>query len=173
VNRAEGSHRAAGPRVPTRRVRRSLVLACYLGYAGMVASWALLDHPWRWVLVIPLGLGAVWAMSMLLAPSLLGVSDGADADLDERQIQARNRAYVWAYRALGTLVTLAALYYMIATDSGWWLPRSWNEVQALFWGVWLLATTLPTAIVAWTEADPPPAEAAREGAPSVPEPPRP
>jgi hypothetical protein len=149
------------------------VLACYLGYVGMVASWALLDHPWRWVLVIPLGLGAVWAMSMLLAPSLLGVSDGADADLDERQIQARNRAYVWAYRLMAAGVMLAALYYMIATDSGWWLPREWNAVQAFFWGVWLLAATLPTAILAWTEADPPSADAPREREAYVSEPPRP
>jgi len=93
-----------------------LVLACYLGYAGMVGAWALLDHPWRWLFVVPLGLGAIWAMGMLLAPSMLGVSDGSDADLDERQIQARNRAYLWAYRTLGASVMLAALYYMIATE---------------------------------------------------------
>lgn len=161
MNRTDENRVAAGTPAPNRRVRRALVVACYLGYAGMVGAWALLDHPWRWLFVVPLGLCAIWAMGTLLAPAMLGVSDGADADLDERQIQSRNRAYLWAYRTLGASVMLAALYYMIATDAGWWLPRSWNELQAFFWGVWLLAATLPTAILAWTEADPPPSDAPR------------
>jgi hypothetical protein len=136
-----------------RRTRRVLVLTAYLGYAAMLLAWTLLEQPVRWLFVLPLGLAAILAMGMLLMPQLLGVSEGADEQLDERQIALRNRTYLNAYRVLGALVVLSALYYMLAQGGGWWLPRSDLETQAFFWGSWLIALTLPTAITAWTEPD--------------------
>lgn len=136
-----------------RAVRRTLILAAYLGYLGMVLAWSLLDPPARWFLVLPLGLIAVVAGGGLLMPQILGVSDGADAMLDERQTALRNRAYLNGYRVLGALTILAALYCMLAQGAGWWLPRTDLALQAVFWGVWLLVTTLPTALLAWTEPD--------------------
>lgn len=135
----------------SRSGRRALVLTAYLGYLGLVVAWTVLEHPWRWLLVLPLGLAAIVAMATLLMPRLLGTSDGADAELDERQLALRNHAYLNAYRILGALVLLLALYYMMATGSGWWLPRTDLETQAAFWGIYLVATTLPAALIAWNE----------------------
>lgn len=143
--------------VPLKRTyRRAIVLACYLGYAAMTASWALLEIPLRWVFAIPLGFICIVSMGLLLMPHVLGVADGSDEMLDERQVRLRNQTYLNAYRGLGTLVMLGALYGYIATDSGtWWIPKSSSELQAVFWGVMLIALSLPTAIAAWTEPDPP------------------
>lgn len=115
-----------------RRTRRALVLTAYLGYAAMLLAWTLLEQPVRWLFVLPLGFAALLAMGMLLMPQLLGVSEGADEQLDERQIALRNRTYLNAYRVLGALVVLTALYYMLAQGGSWWLPRSDLETQALF-----------------------------------------
>jgi hypothetical protein len=138
-----------------RSIRRTIVLTCYLGYAGMAASWAWLEHPLRWVFVIPLGLACIVAMSLLLMPQILGVSDGTDEMLDERQLKLRNQTYLNAYRGLGSLVMLSAVYAYIATDSGmWWLPRTNLELQTVFWAAMLIAITLPAAIGTWNEPDP-------------------
>lgn len=144
---------SASLRPVSRRTRRALVLTTYLGYLAMTLAWAFLDAPLRWVLVIPLGFAALIALGMLMMPRILGTSDGADADLDERQLQTRNRAYLAAYRVLGVSVMLAALYYMMARGSGLWLPTTDLETQALFWGAWGFALTLPSAMLAWTEPD--------------------
>ena len=133
--------------------RRLLVLTCYAGYLLMTLAWTLLEQPWRWFAVIPLGMVSILAMGLLMMPALLGVSDGADNLLDERQMQLRNEGYVWAYRLLGTAVILSALYLMMASGSSWWLPRTELALQAVFWGVWGLAITLPTAVIAWREPD--------------------
>jgi hypothetical protein len=143
------------PKPLKRAARRAIVLTCYLGYAGMVASWALLEQPLRWVFVLPLGLACILAMGALLMPQTLGVSDGSDEMLDERQLKIRNQTYLNAYRGLGLLVMIGALYAYIAADSGkWWMPRTSDEIQAAFWGVWLICVTLPAAIGAWNEPDP-------------------
>ena len=136
-----------------RRTRRALVLTTYLGYLGMVLAWSVLEQPLRWLFVLPLGFAAILAMGLLLMPQLLGISEGADEQLDERQVAVRNRTYLNAYRILGALVILTALYYMLAQGGGWWLPSSDLETQAFFWGSWLLALTLPTALTAWSEPD--------------------
>ncbi|WP_412026941.1 hypothetical protein [Deinococcus yunweiensis] len=95
----------------------------------------------------------VAAGGSLMMPRNLGISDGPDSELDERQRRVRDEAYVNAYRLLCTLFILVRLYVMIGHDAGWWLPRSSNELQATFWSGLLLASTLPSAILAWTEPD--------------------
>lgn len=140
-----------------RTARRLLVVVAYVGYALLVLAWSFLPAPAKWFPIVPLGLAVVTAAGLLLAPRLLGVSDGADDELDERQLAVRNRTYLNAYRVLGLLVILAALYHMIAVSSergALWLPRSDLAAQGLFWGAWLVAVTLPAALAAWTEPDP-------------------
>lgn len=144
---------SAPSRSVPRRTRRALVLTMYLGYLAMTLAWAFLDAPLRWLLVIPLGLAALISLATLMMPRLLGTSDGADDDLDERQLQTRNKAYLAAYRVLGVSVMLAALYYMMARGSGLWLPTTDLETQALFWGAWGFSLTLPSAMLAWNEPD--------------------
>ena len=138
----------------TRIARRAIVLTCYLGAIIMAFGWTL-EQPPRWFVMIPFGFACILAMGLLLMPYLLGVSDGGDEMLDERQRQARNLNYLNAYRILGLLVIATALYWYIATDSGrFWLPKTSYETNVVFWGLMLLCITLPTAIAAWTEPDP-------------------
>ena len=139
-----------------RNARRAIVLTCYLGAIIMAFGWTL-EQPLRWFVVIPFGFACILAMGSLLMPYALGVSDGGDEMLDERQQQVRNLNYLNAYRILGLLVVCTALYWYIAADSGqFWLPKTSYEINVVFWGVLLLAITLPTAIAAWTEPDPMP-----------------
>ncbi len=144
----------ASPFVSSRRSRRTLVLAVYLGYVALVLAWALLPVPLRWVAVALLGLLVLTAVVRLLQPQRLGISEGPDAALDVRQIAARNGQYLNAYRVLGAFTIFLALYYMLAQDGSWWLPRSLAESQLVFWAVWIFAVTLPTALIAWTEDEP-------------------
>jgi predicted permease len=137
-----------------RNARRAIVLTCYLGAIIMAFGWTL-EQPLRWFVVIPFGIACILTMASLLMPYALGVSDGGDEMLDERQQQTRNLNYLNAYRILGLIVMFTMLYWYIATDSGrFWLPKTSYEINVVFWGVMLLAITLPTAIAAWTEPDP-------------------
>ncbi|WP_295820927.1 hypothetical protein [uncultured Deinococcus sp.] len=134
-------------------VRRRLVLAAYLGYAALLLAWTLLPRPWNLLVAGIVGVLTVAAGGNLMRPRHLGISDGPDTLLDERQLRIRNEAYLNAYRVLGLLFIVVPLYAMIGLDNGWWLPRTFNELQAVFWGALLLASTLPSAILAWTEPD--------------------
>ena len=80
----------------TRTARRAIVLTCYLGAVIMAFGWTL-EQPLRWFVVIPFGFACILAMGLLLMPYLLGVSDGGDEMLDERQRQARNLNYLNAF----------------------------------------------------------------------------
>jgi len=148
------THSSARRKLPLSLIQRRLrVVAVYLGYLAMVLAWSFSEHPWRWMLVVPLGIITLLAFFDLLQPRRLGTSDGTDEELDERQVQIRNVGYLNAYRGLGGLATLYGLYYFIAGDTGWWLPTTENERTAFFWGIWGVAMSMPAAILAWTEPD--------------------
>jgi hypothetical protein len=138
-----------------RRARRAVVATCYLGYVAMIACWAVLPQPLRWFLVVPLALACVLAMGLLLIPYVLGISDGPDKLLDERQIHRRNETYLNAYRGLGALVVLGSAYATLAAGNDrLWAPST-SQTQAIAYGTLLVALTLPTAIGSWAEPDPP------------------
>lgn len=141
----------------TRHLRRVAVIAIYLGYLLMTLLWTPAKAlGWGWaVIVSSLGLLAVMGYAMLMVSQYGIMSSQNKASLDERQEAVRNRAYRLAYGILGALACFAALYLYIAADSGsLWLPTTSNELQAAFWGVLLLTSTLPAAVLAWTEPDP-------------------
>jgi hypothetical protein len=46
-----------------------------------------------------------------------------------------------------------SLLYMMAGDA-WPGLRNFTVIEALFWAIFLLAISLPSAIIAWTEPDP-------------------
>jgi hypothetical protein len=142
----------------TRRSRRGAVLAAYGGYLTMTGIWYLarrVDSLALWLLVIPLALVLMTGLAVLLTSSVWHAANEPDPHLDERQQRVRDRAYLQSYRLLASLTSLAVLYGGLAWDNAWWLPSTWNQVQALVWGVLLLTLTLPAAVVAWTEPDPP------------------
>jgi hypothetical protein len=81
----------------------------------------------------------------------------ADAELDERLLQVKNRAYRSAYLVLAPV---AIVVWALSLAGLQWLPADQGNADStvLLFGVVLLAGTLPTAIVAWREPDPEPLE---------------
>lgn len=69
--------------------------------------------------------------------------------LDEFEMQLRLRATTSAYGLFSALVLSAVIYAALASDFGWWMPRTYNEFNGLFWGVFLYATLLPTTLLVW------------------------
>jgi hypothetical protein len=97
---------------------------------------------------------AAIACAALLAGSQLNrVTAEPTAKLDEYDRSLRQRAMVSAYPALAALVVLAIMYLGLASQFGWWTPRSWDHWNAVFWGAFLTTSLLPTAALAW-QVDP-------------------
>jgi hypothetical protein len=137
------------------------VVATYGGYAAVVGLFWLnanADLPlWTAVLLLLAGLVLLAGLLSIFFGQghAVDLANQTDAALDERERQVRDRAFRFAYIWLAAAFTLLVTYAAIASDSGLgWLPRTWNERQAVLWGVNLLAWTLPTASVAWMEPDP-------------------
>lgn len=80
----------------------------------------------------------------------------AEEGLDERELQIRNRAFKRSYRVFCALTFLLLLYLFIATgDRGetpsFWVPSINDHWNAILWGAFLYALTLPSAFLVWTE----------------------
>jgi tryptophan-rich sensory protein len=77
-----------------------------------------------------------------------------DAQLDERQIAIRDRAYLVSYRILATFMLLGIFALSIAPDV---LDRplvvTFETMQPLMWGALLYSLILPSAVIAWQEPD--------------------
>jgi len=69
--------------------------------------------------------------------------------LDEFELQLRLKAMQSAYGAFTLLALLICLYSAIASDAGLWYPRDYEGYNGLFWGIFLYAWVLPTALVAF------------------------
>ncbi|MBC8159585.1 MAG: hypothetical protein H7Z42_00075 [Roseiflexaceae bacterium] len=147
--------RTVGPSL-TRLRRRIAVLATYLGYSAMVGVWymaSFYQSAGLFILVIMLAIVTLSGFGLLVTSWVWHAANAPESNLDERQQRVRDRAYLHSYQAFAGVITLAGFYAALAWDNGWWLPTTWNQVQAVMWGVLLLALTLPAAVVAWTESD--------------------
>jgi hypothetical protein len=69
--------------------------------------------------------------------------------LDEFELRLRGRALSLSYATFTVLVLLGVMYAAIASDKGGWFPNSYEEFNGIFWGVFLYASVLPTAILSW------------------------
>ena len=145
----------------SRRGRRLAVVAFYGGYAAVVAVlWgrAAAGAP-SWLSAFSIVPGvAMLAGMVVLSSKAAGVYDVANQPpdkLDERQQRVGDHAYRVSYWVVGAALIVGVVYVQVATDAGWWLPRSDGAMQALTWATILLTGWLPTAAVAWTEPDPP------------------
>ena len=86
----------------------------------------------------------------LLAGSQLSRITGEEAKhLDEYEARLRAQAMAAAYNLLTGLVMLGIIYLALARDFGWWFPDSYDEWNATFWGLFLYATLLPIAVLAF------------------------
>jgi uncharacterized membrane protein YiaA len=74
--------------------------------------------------------------------------------LDEYELSLRHRAMSTAYAILSALALVGVLYAAIAADKGLWVPTTYDQFNGLFWGAFLYASVLPTAVLAWTGQSP-------------------
>jgi len=108
---------------------------------------------------------AVWLVLLLtalgafayIAPSYQQRIVGEQEDrLDEFELEMRQRAYAFSYRAFSALSLIGLIYlalsFNIAQSMGLslWRPASSDHWNAIIWGVLLYAFVLPTAYIGWT-----------------------
>lgn len=83
---------------------------------------------------------------------------------DERQRAMLEHAQAVAYRIIGPTLGVAGFYFVVVAQlfPHAWLPTTPIEQLGLFVGLAMLFSTLPSAVIAWTEPDPVPDDPARE-----------
>ncbi len=168
---------SAWTRVESRTWRRRLIVAMYVGYVALFAEVLVRERfgrPW------PPGVGTLAALIFALTSIVVisswawmqsaavrygyfhtqrraGVLAVATVPADERQEAIRHRAQAHAFQISGVVVLLGAIYAVLATQllPGLWLPHTGAEIWAIVTALTLMYTTLPAAILAWTEPDPP------------------
>jgi hypothetical protein len=157
--------RPLSSRVGSRRFRRRLVIATYAGWIVMAAMVKLLSFgpfPRTWLPVLLLAANFIIQAIWLGRRTIINTPALVDAELDERLVQSRNAAFRTAFKVFAPVALIGWIVAMVAVqlqsnDQGF--LNAW----LIYFGVALLALTLPTAIVAWREPDPadpePPAQA--------------
>jgi hypothetical protein len=140
--------------------RRRAVGSLYLGYGAIIGfcvltSRGLIGHSLGTGLMgLSFLAGIFGAIGILQSRRTLFLAAGGV--LDERQQSVRDRAYYTAYQLLALVVIAGSLYLGLL-----WMGRlpapalSSTELMLVAGGVLLLTLTLPSAIMSWTEADPP------------------
>jgi hypothetical protein len=97
---------------------------------------------------------ALIALAVIAAAPVLGsraqrIVGEELAKLDEWELQQRHRAIASAYATMGGIISVMLFYAAVASDFGWWMPRSYDAFNAIFWGFFLYVTLLPTVFLAW------------------------
>lgn len=153
-------------RIGTRAQRRRMVALLYLGYPiGVSAVW--LSGQLREANALPLVyaagavaiagiLATIVAYFKLMGHTTVNLPNIAGRALDERQRRVRDGAFRGAYYALMTLVTLigaGVLLVSIVGDNPTVAVTN-GTAQVIWWAVFIVTNTLPTAIIAWNESDP-------------------
>ncbi len=145
--------------IGSRRRRRGSVVALYGSYVLCCVSVAIaaiattpIAQAVGGVLLLTGVAGACYGVVTLLGRTFVNAPNVRDAALDERQRARRNEALARAYPVIGMFAAVSLLY-MIAGDA-WPALRNFTVIEALFWAIFLLAISLPSAIIAWTEPDP-------------------
>ncbi len=147
--------------IGSRTGRRRKVVALYGSYVlicAATATRALVDStPGRILAGTLLLIGVVaaaYGFFSLMGRTFINAPNIRESALDERQRERRNDAIQRSLPVLGMVSALCLLYAMIVNT----LVPAWQNatvVEALFWAVFLLCVSLPSAIIAWTEPDPP------------------
>lgn len=73
--------------------------------------------------------------------------------LDPIELELRRGAYAKAYHIATAIMLLGLVYLGMAFDTGkikLWVPSDFDHWNAIIWGGALIATLLPTAILAWS-----------------------
>jgi len=82
------------------------------------------------------------------------IADDVDTQLDERQVALRNAASLDAFRVVATSLLLGIIWVALGVDKSlWWVPKTYNEWNMVFWGAIVMTLALPSAFLAWREPD--------------------
>jgi hypothetical protein len=143
-------------RVGSRRFRRRLLIATYAAWIAVAVIVKLLSFAYphsSWLIWVLLAANIIIQGFWVERRTIISTPALADAELDERLVQTRNAAFRTAFKPfalvalIGWLASIAAMQVQ-PNDQGF------LNAFLIFFGVTLLASTLPTAIVAWREPDP-------------------
>jgi hypothetical protein len=152
----------------TRRRRRVLAgagaAAIAMVWAGTVVSWNLApsDTAMYWTIGLLVAAVAITLpVIVVLNAATRGTVSLAEAQLDERQVTERLRAYTVAHQV--TLVLLAVVVVAVMSvpgDRGTFVP-----IAAVVTGIVSLFLThllMPVLVAGWRQADPPPDDEAED-----------
>ncbi len=143
------------------RLERSRLAGWFAGSARrrmLVAVWVV------FLIALPAlalaGVRLLPAIAGLVAFVMVGVlrhvvrmaADLPDSLLDEREIAVRDRAYLYAYRAVASLAPLALFAVYLSMDIWDYVPTS-NHLWAIGWSTLIAAVGAPSAVLAWIEPD--------------------
>jgi hypothetical protein len=153
----------------SRRLRRSLVVAAFLGFPLVNLGYAVLVAPGRLASAVwaPIAI-ALFSATLIGVVGIYGYARGrADmkAELDERQGQVRDQAWIHAYELLVLVVVAAIGALALVTSFGSPVSVGMGELTPVIVGIGLYLPLLPSATLTWSEpdlpADPEDAGAAR------------
>ena len=132
-----------------------LVGSNFVLIVGTVALFLMGDTPWTSYVLIQIAL--IFINWFMLRKSVRLIADAPEEFLDERLVQARNRAYVPAYKLLSGLILTALsalLVFAIVTDFSrdsdgftYVVTVTWTQLQGTFWLFCGYALMLPSMAV--------------------------
>jgi len=143
-----------------RRWRRALVLAIVAIWGTTLVGWLVppvILPFWGWVVGVPLTALAL----LVLTLATRNISNSVDAFVDERDREVRDRAHRLAYWTFGAVfgAAVGGTYNLVHRRlEGGFLTMTAGEasvITAVTLTLALCYLTLPAAIIAWTEPDPP------------------
>jgi hypothetical protein len=143
----------------SRRVRRLLVGAAFLGYPLMNVGYFTLVAPGRLSSVAwaPIAI-VLFGATLVGVAGIYGYARGrADMrpDLDERQRHVRDQAWIHAYEIVIAVVTIVVGTLAIAASFNGPLTIGMDELTPFIIGIGLYLPLLPSATLTWSEPDPP------------------
>jgi hypothetical protein len=152
--------RPLSSRVGSRRFRRRLLVATYAAWIAVAVIVKLLSFVYprsSWLIWVLLAANVIIQAFWVERRTIISTPALADAELDERLVQTRNAAFRTAFRPFALV---ALIGWLVSIEAMQAQPNDQGFLNAflIFFGVALLASTLPTAIVAWREPDPTEAE---------------
>lgn len=98
-------------------------------------------------------LASLIGLAMLAGTRINRITGEQLPQLDEYERNLRAGAMETAFQLFAGLVLLGIIYAAVGSDFGWWIPSGYDQWSGLFWVVFLYASVLPTAVLAFRLRD--------------------